>query len=97
MEAKTKKVATKKAPAASAAARGFDINERYSKKSDLEHVLLRPDTYVGGIDKADKEDWVVESNSAAAPINAVVEVLGEAEAEAEAEVEAEAKVEAEVK
>jgi DNA topoisomerase II len=80
MEAKTKKVATKKAPAASATARGFDINERYSKKSDLEHVLLRPDTYVGGIDKADKEDWVVESNSAAP----IVEVLGEAEAEAEA-------------
>jgi DNA topoisomerase-2 len=41
-------------------ARGFDINERYQKKTDLEHVLLRPDTYVGGIDKVEKEDWILE-------------------------------------
>jgi DNA topoisomerase-2 len=41
--------------------RGFDINERYSKKTDLEHVLLRPDTYIGGTDKIEREEWVWDS------------------------------------
>jgi DNA topoisomerase-2 len=39
--------------------RGFDVNERYSKKSYLEHVLLRPDTYVGGTDKIEKDEWII--------------------------------------
>jgi DNA topoisomerase-2 len=61
-EPKTKKIATKTTTPKKQkknTTRGFDINERYTKKSDLEHVLLRPDTYVGGTDKVEKEDWVV--------------------------------------
>ncbi len=46
--------------------RGFDINERYQKKTDLEHVLLRPDTYVGGIDKISRDDWVIEKDDVVA-------------------------------
>ena len=38
--------------------RGFDINEKYQQKSDLEHVLLRPDTYVGGLDSVEKDEWI---------------------------------------
>lgn len=56
------KIVDAKAKTVDAAAdRGFDINKRYTKKSDLEHVLLRPDTYVGGTDKVEKEEWVVET------------------------------------
>lgn len=40
--------------------RGFDINEKYQQKSDLEHVLLRPDTYVGGLDSVEKEEWICD-------------------------------------
>ena len=40
--------------------RGFDVNERYSEKTDLEHVLLRPDTYAGGIEKIETEEWVYD-------------------------------------
>jgi DNA gyrase/topoisomerase IV subunit B len=38
--------------------RGFDINERYTKLSQREHVLRRPDTYVGGTDLVETEAWV---------------------------------------
>jgi len=38
--------------------RGFDINERYTKLSQREHVLRRPDTYVGGTDKVETDAWV---------------------------------------
>lgn len=38
--------------------RGFDINERYSKLSQREHILRRPDTYVGGTDLLESEMWV---------------------------------------
>lgn len=27
------------------------VEQRYQKKTQLEHILLRPDTYVGSIDK----------------------------------------------
>lgn len=45
------------------ASRGYDINERYSRKSDLEHVLLRPDTYVGGTDKIVRDEWVFDEGT----------------------------------
>mgnify|MGYP001092062392 CR=1 FL=1 len=43
--------------------RGFDINEKYQQKTDLEHVLLRPDTYVGGLDRIEKEEWICLDNN----------------------------------
>ena len=41
--------AAKKAPAK--AAEGRSVEEIYQKKSQLEHILLRPDTYVGSTEK----------------------------------------------
>lgn len=35
------------------------IEERYQKKTQHEHVLLRPDTYVGAIDHISEKLWVV--------------------------------------
>lgn len=55
-----KKKKTDEEPKGVSEERGFDINERYAKKTDLEHVLLRPDTYVGGVDDVATEDWVLE-------------------------------------
>ncbi|OTF71002.1 hypothetical protein BLA29_014025, partial [Euroglyphus maynei] len=31
-----------------------DIEEIYQKKSQLEHILLRPDTYIGSVEKETK-------------------------------------------
>lgn len=52
-----------KAPAKSrAAAGGKTIEEMYQKKSQLEHILLRPDTYIGSIEKHTQTLWVYEKD-----------------------------------
>ncbi|EXB68160.1 DNA topoisomerase 2 [Morus notabilis] len=38
------------------------IEEMYQKKSQLEHILLRPDTYVGSIEKHTQTLWVFEND-----------------------------------
>ena len=37
------------------------IEEIYKKKTQLEHILLRPDTYVGSIELEEQEMWVYDS------------------------------------
>jgi DNA topoisomerase-2 len=37
------------------------IEEIYQKKSQLEHILLRPDTYVGSTEVEEEEMWVFDS------------------------------------
>ncbi|OVA19386.1 DNA topoisomerase II [Macleaya cordata] len=39
---------------------GKTIEETYQKKTQLEHILLRPDTYVGSIEKHTQNLWVYE-------------------------------------
>jgi DNA topoisomerase-2 len=36
------------------------VEDIYQKKSQLEHILLRPDTYVGSIEKQTQQVWVQE-------------------------------------
>lgn len=40
------------------AAGGKAIEEIYQKKSQLEHILLRPDTYIGSTEKQQQAMWV---------------------------------------
>lgn len=48
--------------AASAAAGGKKtIEEVYQKKTQLEHILLRPDTYIGSVEKHTANLWVYEN------------------------------------
>lgn len=44
-------------------ASGKSIEEIYQKKTQLEHVLLRPDTYVGSIEKHTQCLWVYENEN----------------------------------
>eukprot|EP00420_Gonyaulax_spinifera_P030171 CAMPEP_0197881140 /NCGR_PEP_ID=MMETSP1439-20131203/8722_1 /TAXON_ID=66791 /ORGANISM="Gonyaulax spinifera, Strain CCMP409" /LENGTH=54 /DNA_ID=CAMNT_0043500727 /DNA_START=49 /DNA_END=210 /DNA_ORIENTATION=+ len=37
---------------------GKTIEEIYQKKTQLEHILLRPDTYVGSTEPQSQELWV---------------------------------------
>eukprot|EP01018_Ginkgo_biloba_P032588 Gb_11673 [translate_table: standard] len=46
----------------SAAPKEKTIEETYQKKTQLEHILLRPDTYVGSIEKHTQSLWVYEGN-----------------------------------
>ncbi|KAH9611986.1 hypothetical protein KSS87_007148 [Heliosperma pusillum] len=41
-----------------ATATGKTIEEMYQKKTQLEHILLRPDTYIGSVQKHDQSLWV---------------------------------------
>ncbi|CAN6253652.1 unnamed protein product [Urochloa humidicola] len=43
-----------------AAAGGKTIEEMYQKKTQLEHILLRPDTYIGSVEKHTQMLWVYE-------------------------------------
>ncbi|KAL6567913.1 DNA topoisomerase 2 [Orobanche gracilis] len=43
-------------------AAGMTIEEMYQKKSQLEHILLRPDTYIGSIEKHTQTLWVFEND-----------------------------------
>ncbi|KAK1401008.1 putative DNA topoisomerase II [Heracleum sosnowskyi] len=38
------------------------IEETYQKKTQLEHILLRPDTYIGSIEKHTTSQWVYEDS-----------------------------------
>lgn len=42
--------------------REIEIEKIYQKKTQLEHILLRPDTYVGAIEKTNSTLWVLEEN-----------------------------------
>lgn len=37
------------------------IEEIYKKKTQLEHILLRPDTYIGSTEAEEQELWVFDS------------------------------------
>ena len=37
---------------------GKSIEDIYQKKTQLEHILLRPDTYVGSTERQDQKLWV---------------------------------------
>ena len=39
------------------------MEEIYQKKTQLEHILLRPDTYVGSCERADEKAWVYDAAS----------------------------------
>ncbi|VFQ77766.1 unnamed protein product [Cuscuta campestris] len=42
---------------------GKTIEETYQKKTQLEHILLRPDTYIGSVEKHVQNLWVWEDGS----------------------------------
>jgi DNA topoisomerase-2 len=37
------------------------IEEIYQKKTQLEHILLRPDSYIGSIEAEEQEMWIFDS------------------------------------
>lgn len=39
------------------------VEEIYQKKSQLEHILLRPDTYIGSTESISEKLWVYDSET----------------------------------
>ncbi|KAJ2760467.1 DNA topoisomerase 2, partial [Coemansia nantahalensis] len=59
---KTAKPAASAASSNGAAGRnGPTVEEIYQKKTPVEHVLLRPDTYIGSVEPVDEELWVMDT------------------------------------
>ncbi|KAJ2850724.1 DNA topoisomerase 2 [Coemansia brasiliensis] len=50
-----------KASSSSNDQKGPSVEEIYQKKTPVEHVLLRPDTYIGSVEPIDDEMWVLNS------------------------------------
>ena len=40
-----------------------EIEKIYQKKTQLEHILLRPDTYIGTTEKITEKMWVIDEKS----------------------------------
>ena len=40
-----------------------NASEKYQKISHIEHILIRPDTYIGSVERTEKEMWVYNSES----------------------------------
>ena len=41
---------------------GKSIEKTYQKKSQLEHILLRPDTYIGSTEPQQQSMWVLDDS-----------------------------------
>ena len=64
------------AAAASAAAGAEDLN-KYQKMTDLEHILKKPDTYIGTIEPAETTEYVMDAAAAAAATAATATATAE--------------------
>lgn len=54
---------TESAPKAPKASKKKEVIEKtYQKKSQLEHILLRPDTYIGSVEKLTEVMWVYDND-----------------------------------
>lgn len=51
------------APPAPKANQKMTIEKIYQKKSQLEHILLRPDTYIGSVEKSTETMWIYDKDS----------------------------------
>ncbi|XP_044734745.1 DNA topoisomerase 2 isoform X2 [Chrysoperla carnea] len=40
---------------------GGSIEKMYQKKSQLEHILLRPDTYIGSVERVEELQWIYDT------------------------------------
>ncbi|KAK4872667.1 hypothetical protein RN001_014696 [Aquatica leii] len=49
-------------PASKAPSSKATIEKTYQKKTQLEHILLRPDTYIGSVEHAEENMWVYDSD-----------------------------------
>ena len=43
----------------------MSVERIYQKKSQLEHILLRPDSYIGSVEPAQEKMWIYDSESEA--------------------------------
>ena len=47
----------------SAAAINMNLAKQYQKKTDKQHILDNPDTYIGSVEKVDSEVWLLNDDN----------------------------------
>ena len=40
----------------------INLSNKYQKKTDIEHILSNPDTYIGSVEEVDSEQWILNDN-----------------------------------
>ena len=40
----------------------MNLEEKYQKLTDIEHILKRPGMYIGGIEEITNKEWVLEDD-----------------------------------
>lgn len=41
----------------------ISVEKLYQKKTQIEHILLRPDTYIGSVDKIEEKMWILDEKN----------------------------------
>jgi len=59
-----------------ASSKGRTVEQIYQKKTQLEHILLRPDTYVGSVEKVTQPMWVLDRHSQRIVLKTITYVPG---------------------
>ncbi|KAJ2909919.1 DNA topoisomerase 2, partial [Coemansia aciculifera] len=54
---------TATATAATTKRQGPSVEEIYQKKTPIEHILLRPDSYIGSVEPIDEEMWIYDPDT----------------------------------
>jgi len=63
-------------PASSSSSDGKAIEDIYQKKTQLEHILLRPDTYVGSVEAQQDKMWVFDERTKKMTFKSITYVPG---------------------
>jgi DNA topoisomerase-2 len=53
-----------------------DLAAQYQRKTDKQHVLDNPDTYIGSVEKVDSEQWVFDTESKKIVLKSILYVPG---------------------
>ena len=40
-----------------------NLSNKYQKKTDIEHILSNPDTYIGSVEEVDSNQWILNENN----------------------------------
>ena len=47
----------------SASKENTNLSDKYQQKTDKQHILDNPDTYIGSVEKVDSEVWLLNEDS----------------------------------
>jgi hypothetical protein len=45
------------------AAKNEELSQKYQQKTDKEHILANPDTYIGSVEEVDSDQWILDEET----------------------------------